>query len=79
MLSLMMGNITWKIKILKIPTAANAQNDWRVGIDEVAPIPKAIKFVTDVTVIADPACEIVEPILSTTDFDRSFSARVSLH
>ena len=64
--------ITWKRKILNIPIAANTQNDWRVGIDEVAPIPKAIKFVTDVTVIADPAWDNVEPILSTIDLFFSF-------
>ena len=67
------------MKILNIPMAAKAQNDRRVGMDEVAPIPKAMKLVTDVTVIALPACDIVDPILSTTDLDFSFSSRVSLH
>ena len=48
-------------------------------MDEEAPIPKAMKLVTDVTAMADPACDIAAPILSTTGFALSFSDKVSLH
>ena len=38
-----------------MPREAYTQNDLRAGSDEEAPIPKAMKLVTEVMVIADPA------------------------
>ena len=46
--------------------AAYMQNDLRAGSCVVAPIPNAMKSVTEVTVIATPACCIVRPTRSTT-------------
>ena len=56
-----------------IPREAQTQKDLKAGNEEEAPIPKAMKFVTDVMVMATPACAMVAPILSSTDLDFSFS------
>ena len=55
------------------------QKDFRAGIVVVAPIPKAIKLVIEVMVMATPACFKVTPSLSTTSFFLSASLRVFLH
>ena len=49
-----------------IPIEAYMQNDLSAGSCVVAPIPNAMKSVTEVMVIATPACSIVLPSLSTT-------------
>ena len=59
--------------MMRIPRDAYTQKDLKAGKDEEAPIPKAIKFVTEVMVMATPACAIVAPILSSTDLHFSFS------
>ena len=61
--------------MVRIPIEAYIQNDLKAGSDEVAPIPKAIKLVTDVMVIAAPAWDIIAPILSTKGLDRSCSVK----
>ena len=61
-----------------MPREAYTQNDLKAGNEEEAPIPKAIKFVTDVMVIATPAWAMVAPILSSTDFAFSFSKHKSM-
>ena len=61
---------------MRIPIEAYIQNDLKAGSDEVAPIPKAIKFVTDVIVMAAPAWDIIAPILSTKGLDRSCSVKI---
>ena len=65
---------TWKKKMTSIPMEAYMQKDLRAGREEVAPIPNAMKLVTEVMVMATPACAITPPILSTTGLDRSCSA-----
>ena len=45
----------------------------------LAPIPKAIKLVIDVIVMATPACLSVTPILSATSLLLSASVRVFRH
>ena len=55
---------------------AYTQKDRRAGRDEVAPMPKAMKFVMEVMVMATPACDIVAPILSVIDLDFSCSESV---
>ena len=55
------------------------QKDWSAGMAVVAPIPKAMKFVMEVMVMATPACLRVTPILSTTPFFLSVSLRVFRH
>ena len=57
----------------RIPMEAYMQKDLRAGREEVAPIPNAMKFVTEVMVMATPACAITPPTLSTTGLDRSCS------
>ena len=52
---------------------AYMQNDLRAGSEEVAPIPKAIKLVIDVMVMATPAWDMRAPTLSTRGFDFSCS------
>ena len=52
-------DFTWKKNIVRIPKDAYIQNDLNAGSDEEAPIPKAMKFVTEVTVIATPAWDIM--------------------
>ena len=64
---------TWNMKMAMIPREAQTQNDLRAGNDEEAPIPNAMKFVTEVTVIADPAWAMAALTLSTTHLDFSFS------
>ena len=59
-----------------IPIEAYTQKDLRAGMAVVAPIPKAMKFVMEVMVMATPACDIVAPILSVIDFDFSCSESV---
>ena len=49
-----------------MPIEAYMQNERKAGKMVVAPIPKAMKSVMDVMLIATPACERVAPILSTT-------------
>ena len=44
---------------MRIPRDAYMQNDLNAGSDEEAPMPKAMKFVTEVTVIATPAWDIM--------------------
>ena len=39
---------------MSMPRDANIQNDLKAGSDEVAPIPNAMKLVTEVTVMATP-------------------------
>ena len=46
--------------------AAYMQKERRAGICVVDPIPKAMKFVSEVMVMATPACSIVLPSLSAT-------------
>ena len=46
--------------------AAYMQKERRAGICVVDPIPNAMKFVSEVMVIATPACSIVLPSLSAT-------------
>ena len=60
--------------MVSIPMLAYMQNERRAGSEEVAPIPKAMKLVTEVMVMATPACAITPPTLSTTGLDRSGSA-----
>ena len=57
---------TWKKNIVRMPMLANMQNDRRAGREELAPIPKAMKLVSEVMVMATPACSIVLPSLSAT-------------
>ena len=64
---------TWKKNIVIIPMLANMQNERRAGREELAPIPNAMKFVTEVMVIATPACDIMAPTLSTSGLDLSCS------
>ena len=59
--------------MVSIPMLAYMQNERRAGSEEVAPIPKAMKLVTEVMVMATPACAITPPTLSTTGLDRSCS------
>ena len=56
-----------------MPIAAYMQKDLRAGRTVVAPIPKAMKSVIEVMVMATPACDMVAPIRSTTDLDFSLS------
>ena len=56
-----------------MPMAAYMQNDLKAGRTVVAPIPKAMKSVMDVMVMATPACDMVAPILSTTGLDFSLA------
>ena len=46
--------------------AAYMQKERRAGICVVDPIPKAMKLVSEVMVMATPACSIVLPSLSAT-------------
>ena len=62
---------TWKKKMTSIPMEAYMQKDLSAGREEVAPIPNAMKLVTEVMVMATPACAITPPTLSTTGLDRS--------
>ena len=62
---------------MMIPIDAYTQKDLRAGNEEDAPIPNAMKFVTEVMVMATPAWAIVDPILSSTDLVFSFSERKS--
>ena len=55
------------------------QKDWRAGMAVVAPIPKAMKLVIEVMVMATPACLRVTPSLSTTPFFLSASLSVFRH
>ena len=66
-------NTTWKKKMTIMPMEAYMQKDLRAGSTVDAPIPKAMKSVMEVMVMATPACDMVAPNLSTTDFDFSFS------
>ena len=50
--------------IEKIPIEAYVQKLPNAGSTEVAPMPKARRSVTDVIVIATPACFIANPIRS---------------
>ena len=61
--------LTWKKNIERIPMAAYMQKERRAGICVVDPIPKAIKLVREVMVMATPACSIVLPSLSATPPD----------
>ena len=54
-----------------MPILANMQNDRRAGREELAPIPKAMKLVTEVMVMATPAWDITAPTLSTRGLDLS--------
>ena len=62
--------------MVNIPMEAYMQKDLRAGSCVVAPIPKAIKSVMEVMVMATPACDIVAPILSVIDLDFSCSESV---
>ena len=62
--------------MVNIPMEAYIQKDLRAGSCVVAPIPKAIKSVMEVMVMATPACDIVAPILSVIDLDFSCSESV---
>ena len=62
----MNATLTWKKNIERIPMAAYMQKERRAGICVVDPIPKAMKFVSEVMVMATPACSIVLPSLSAT-------------
>ena len=62
----MNATFTWKKNIESIPMAAYMQKERRAGICVVDPIPKAIKLVSEVMVMATPACSIVLPSLSAT-------------
>ena len=62
---------TWKKKITIMPIEAYMQKDLRAGRMVDAPMPKAMKSVMEVIVIATPAWDMVAPILSTTDLDFS--------
>ena len=64
---------TWKKNIVRIPMLANMQNERRAGREELAPIPNAMKFVTEVMVMATPACDITAPTRSTRGLDLSCS------
>ena len=46
---------TWKKKMTMMPMAAYMQKDLRAGRIVVAPMPKAMKSVIDVIVMATPA------------------------
>ena len=59
--------------------AAKMQKDRIAGIEDVEPIAKAMTFVTEVTVIAVPAWDMVAPILSFKGLAISFSSKVSRH
>ena len=61
--------LTWKKNIERIPMAAYMQKERRAGICVVDPIPKAMKLVREVMVMATPACSIVLPSLSATPPD----------
>ena len=62
-----------------IPIEAYTQKDLRAGMAVVAPIPKAMKFVMEVMVMATPACLKVTPSLSTTSLLLSASLSVFRH
>ena len=62
---------TWKKKITIMPIEAYMQKDLRAGRMVDAPMPKAMKSVMEVIVMATPACDMVAPILSTIDLDFS--------
>ncbi len=64
---------TWKKNIVRMPMLANMQNDRRAGREELAPIPKAMKLVMEVMVMATPAWDITAPTLSTRGLDLSCS------
>ena len=64
---------TWKKNIVRMPILANMQNERRAGREELAPIPNAMKLVTEVTVMAEPAWDITAPTLSTRGLDLSCS------
>ena len=61
--------LTWKKNIERMPMAAYMQKERRAGICVVDPIPKAMKLVREVMVMATPACSIVLPSLSATPPD----------
>ena len=65
--------------IAKIPTDAKTQNDVKAGKVEEDPIAKAIKLVTEVTVMADPAWPKAALILSGTFLLFSLSEIIEYH
>ena len=67
----MHATFTWKKNIERIPMAAYMQKERRAGICVVDPIPKAMKFVSEVMVMATPAWDITAPTLSTRGLDLS--------
>ena len=69
---------TWKKNIVRIPRLANMQNERRAGREELAPIPKAMKFVTEVMVMATPAWDIMALIRSTSGLDLSCSENTKI-
>ena len=71
--------LTWKKNMERIPTAANMQNDLRAGRIVEAPMPKAMKSVMEVMVMATPAWAMVVPSLSSTDMAFTESGRVFRH
>ena len=73
------NQVLWKKKMTRMPIEAYTQKDLRAGSEVVAPTPKAMKSVMEVMVIATPAWDMLQPILSTTGKDFSFSERVFLH
>ena len=62
------------MKTKNIPIAANKQKDFKAGKIVVAPMAKANKSVTEVIVMATPACFIAMPNLIESTFDISFSS-----
>merc|ERR1719450_495286 len=73
------NHVLWKKKIVNIPMEAYMQNDLRAGSCVVAPIPKAMKSVMEVMVMATPACSMVLPSLSTTPLPWCCSDKVFRH
>ena len=69
----MNATFTWKKNIERIPMAAYMQKERRAGICVVDPIPKAMKLVSEVMVMATPAWDITAPTLSTRGLDLSCS------
>ena len=65
--------------MVNIPMEAYIQKDLRAGSCVVAPIPKAIKSVMEVMVMATPACSMVLPNLSTTPLPWCCSDKVFRH
>ena len=62
-----------------MPIEANMQKDLRAGSTVLAPIPKAMKSVMEVMVMATPAWDIVAPSLSTTGLPASPAESVLRH